>query len=94
MDQQDERASGQAQGPATGAVGANDAVIEELFTYHPPDDLQKVAYKTIREGAKNFAKIIDGCCPPGPDRTAAIRKIREAVFVANACIATGNAQYR
>ena len=81
-----------------GSVGvpvpaAKDA-IEELFTYHQPTEAQKGLYLDIREAGKNLARVIDASCPPGPDRTAAIRKLREAVMTANACIATGNAQYR
>jgi hypothetical protein len=68
--------------------------IETLFTYHAPTEEQKVSYLQIREAAKALARCIDAHCPAGPDRTAAVRKIREAVMVANASIATGNAQYR
>lgn len=72
---------------------AQDA-IERLFTYHKPTDEQAHQYLRIRNAAKNLVRCIDEECPPGPDRTAAVRKIREAVMTANAAIATGNAQYR
>lgn len=68
-------------------------VIEELFTYHAPTEEQNAAYLAIREKAKELARVIDANCPRGPDRTAAIRKLREAVMTANACIATHNAVY-
>ena len=68
--------------------------IEELFTYHAPTGDQPERYLRIREAGKALARVIDECCPPGPDRTAAVRHIREAVMTANASIATGNAQYR
>ena len=68
--------------------------IEELFTYHAPDDEQSHKYLRIRKAAKDLVRVIDADCPSGPDRTAAVRKIREAVMTANASIATGNAQYR
>ena len=85
------------QGPG-GSIGvpvesAKDA-IEELFTYHKPTDDQAHQYLRIREAAKALVRCIDHEVPPGPDRTAAVRKIREAVMTANAAIATGNAQYR
>lgn len=70
------------------------SVIEALFTYHPPTDEQKVSYTLIRDAAKSLAQVIDQCCPAGPDRTTAIRKLRECVMTANASIATNNAQYR
>ena len=69
-------------------------VIESIFTYQAPTPEQIVLYRQIREGAKHLAYIIDNCCPAGPDRTAAVRHIREAVMTANASIATNNAQYR
>lgn len=68
--------------------------IEELFTYHKATPEQEIAYLNIRSQAKALVRIIDAMCPPGPDRTTAVRKIREAVMTANASIATGNAQYR
>lgn len=68
--------------------------IEELFTYHAPTGDQPERYLRIREAGKALARVIDECCPAGPDRTAAVRHIREAVMTANASIATGNAQYR
>lgn len=69
-------------------------VIEEIFTYHAPTPEQVEKYQRIRDKAKELARVIDECCEPGPDRTAAVRKVREAVMTANASIATGNAQYR
>ena len=85
------------QGP-DGSVGvpvppARDP-IEELFTYHKPTPEQEQAYRQIRDAGKALARCIDHWCPAGPDRTAAVRSIREAVMTANASIATGNAQYR
>ena len=74
--------------------GPKNAVIEDIFTNHAPTPEQVVLYQNIREGAKHLVYIIDNCCPAGPDRTAAVRHIREAVMTANQCIATNNAQYR
>ena len=82
--------SGEVSVPTDEPKGA----IEELFTYHAPSGDQPERYKRIREAAKALAYEIDRSCPPGPDRTAAIRHIREAVMTANASIATNNAQYR
>jgi len=78
--------------PTTPAM--NPDVIENLFTYHPPTMEQTAAYLEIRNAAKDLARVIDRVCPAGPDRTTAIRKIREAVMTANASIATNNASYR
>jgi len=68
--------------------------IERLFTYHQPTPAQEQSYLEIRSAAKDLVRIIDRHCPPGPDRTTAVRKIREGVMTANASIATQNAQYR
>lgn len=81
-----------------GSVGvpveaAKDA-IETLFTYHEPTPEQEISYLQIREAGKALVRCIDAHVPPGPDRTAAVRKVREAVMTANTAIATGNAQYR
>ena len=68
--------------------------IEILFTYHAPTLEQTESYKRIRKAAMELAREIDRSCPGGPDRTAAVRHVREAVMTANASIATNNAQYR
>ncbi len=68
--------------------------IENLFTYHVPTEEQKDSYVVIREKAMEFARVIDENCPESPDRTAAIRYLREAVMTANAAIATKGGFYR
>jgi hypothetical protein len=61
--------------------------IETLFTYHPTREGQPQQYEEIRAAAKQFAKVIVANCPPCADTTVAVRKVREAVMVANAAIA-------
>lgn len=68
--------------------------IEAIFTYHPPTGDEPGRYLRIREAAKTLAYVIDQCCPPSPDRTAAIRSVSEAVMTANASIARRGASYR
>ena len=70
------------------------AVIENIFTYHAPTPEQQVKYVKLRSKAKEMAYVIHECCEPGPDRTHAMRQLREAVMTANQSIATNNAQYR
>ena len=60
-----------------------------VFTYHPPTEETIPKYNAIREAGLAFAKVIEANAPPSPDRTVAIRKIREAVMTANAAIACG-----
>jgi len=69
-------------------------VLVHLFTYHAPTPEQTESYQRIRAAALALANVIDRECPAGADRTAAVRKIREAVMTANASIATHNAPYR
>jgi hypothetical protein len=61
--------------------------LDNWFTYHPPKPGQGEKYTEIREAAKVFAELIVQLTPPSADQTAAIRKVREAVFTANAAIA-------
>lgn len=65
-----------------------DSLMDDLFTYHPPTPEQAERYKAINEAAKAFAKVVHMACPQSPDRSAAMRLIREARMTANASIAT------
>lgn len=81
-------------GEGHAAVPAPKDQIEELFTYHAPTDEQKLKYIAIRSKAMEMARVIDAQCPGSPDRTVAIRKLRECVMTANASIATNGGHYR
>lgn len=61
--------------------------VDDVFTYHAPTDAQKEQYAQIRRHAADFVETILECAPDCADRTAAIRKVREAVMTANAAIA-------
>lgn len=62
--------------------------VNHWFTYHPPaNESQKANYKKLREAGREFAQTILACTPSCPDQTVAVRKVREAVMVANAAIA-------
>jgi hypothetical protein len=63
------------------------ATIDNWFTYHAPTPEQLVQYREIRTAAKIFAETINRHVPGGADKTAAIRKVREATMTANAAIA-------
>lgn len=64
-----------------------EAEIEKQFEYHPATGDQPQRYQAIRDAGKLLARVIIQSAPPSADRTAAIRKVREAVFTANAAIA-------
>ncbi len=61
--------------------------LEDIFTYHAPGDWERNSYEKIRDQAKSLAAVILERCPPCADTSAAIRKVREAVMIANAAIA-------
>lgn len=63
--------------------------LDHIFTYHAPDDDQRVAYERLRSSAKDFAKAILDLTPTCADQMAAIRHVREALMTANAAIALG-----
>lgn len=66
---------------------AEKAELDNLFTHHPPHGDQAARYGRIRESARQFAEVILLSAPQSADRSAAIRKVREAVMTANAAIA-------
>lgn len=61
--------------------------LDNWFTYHAPTPDQVEKYGRLREAARVFAQVIIENTPACADQTVAIRKVREAVFVANAAIA-------
>ena len=64
-------------------------VIENWFTYHAPSADQQAVYVKLRSAAQIFAIAINNLVPDCADKTAALRKLREAVMTANAAIACG-----
>lgn len=60
--------------------------VREVFTYHQPDTMQIAAISAIREDAIRLATTILASAPDCADRSAAIRKVREAMMTANASI--------
>ena len=63
--------------------------LENWFTYHAPQAGQQEKYLALRLAAKAFAVAVVEHTPSCPDQTVAVRKIREAVMVANQAIACG-----
>jgi len=63
------------------------ADLDNTFTYHKPKPEQLPIYEEIRSRAKDFALYLIENVPNCPDRTAAIRKLRECVMTANAAVA-------
>ena len=61
--------------------------LDWVFDYHRPNDEQRKMHDDVRAAAKNMVTVIIESCPACADRSAAIRKVREAMFTANAAIA-------
>lgn len=67
--------------------GITRANLHELFKYHPPTPMQSVNYQNLRRAAYDFANAILALTPECEDQQQALRKVREALFTANAAIA-------
>lgn len=67
--------------------GQNEARIENNFKYHPPKDDQPQRYEMIREAARHFAHVINGCTPSSREQSLAFTALEEVVMQANAAIA-------
>ena len=77
----------ETQGQAGYACEMSDeAKVREIFTYHSPTPYTTPKFEAIRAAGKYFAEVLLANVPRGADRTAAIRKLREAVMTANAGI--------
>lgn len=68
-------------------MSSDKADIEVWFTYHTPTPEDIAKYAAIRGAAKVLAQVIVENAPASPDRTVAVRKLRECVMTANASIA-------
>ena len=60
--------------------------VEELFTYHTWNEEQTAHGVKVREALVNAATVILDEVPDSPDRTVAIRKLREARMDCNSAI--------
>lgn len=67
-------------------VQVTDVSIQRQFQAIPPDAEQVEQMGRIRLAGQQFAQVIKNETNGSPDQTAAIRKVREAVFTANACV--------
>lgn len=63
--------------------------LANWFTYHAPTEGQPQAYEELRAAGRALAETIVRLTPASADQTAAVRKVREAIFTANAAIACG-----
>jgi hypothetical protein len=66
--------------------------LDQLFTYHPPNESQIVRYQDLREKAKELAKLIVDHCPESREASLAITHLQTANMFANAAIAIHEAE--
>lgn len=65
------------------------ATVDDMFEYHKWTDEQVLDSKEVREVLAHAVKVIIKNVPPSADRSAAIRKIREARMDCNSAITHG-----
>lgn len=66
-----------------------EAAIDDAFDYHPWNEQQQAQGKDVRFALALAVKTIIKNVPPSADRTAAIRKLREARMDCNSAITHG-----
>lgn len=59
---------------------------ESTFDYLKPTDDQVISMNAARQAAKGYALALDTILPDGPDKTYAMRKLREVAMWANVAI--------
>lgn len=74
---------------ARGLTPEVEKAIEDAFESRPLAGIQFTQVAAIRTALGDAVKAIVANAPPGPDRSAAIRKCREARMDANSAIAHG-----
>lgn len=64
-------------------------VVQDMFQYHPWDEEKVRLGGRVRTALENAVVEIIQNVPPSPDRSAAIRKLREARMDCNSAITHG-----
>lgn len=54
------------------------AAADEISAYHQLDAAQRICVKHLQDALSAFLQTIVLCCPPGPERSTAISRAREA----------------
>jgi hypothetical protein len=70
----------------TGVEPENAAAIYDMFEYHAWDEQKIARGHVVRKALAAAVGVIITNVPPGPDRSVAIRKIREARMDCNSAI--------
>ncbi len=67
--------------------GPTDFSVVNWFVWHPATEHTGPLHDTIRASFRALALTELATLPPGADRTLALRKLQEAMWAANACVA-------
>lgn len=62
------------------------AAVDDMMTFHKWTDEQLAVGAPVRKKAKELITAIITGVPPGPDRSDAIRSVRNALYAANGAI--------
>lgn len=71
---------------AQGRTPEIEAAVDNMFDFHAWNELQVAEGKQVREALAAAVKVIIDVVPPSADRSAAIRKVREARMDCNSAI--------
>lgn len=71
---------------AQGRTPEIEAAVDNIFDYHAWNEIQVEDGKQVRKALAEAVKVIIDVVPPSADRSAAIRKIREARMDCNSAI--------
>ena len=68
------------------------ALLDTLFTYHPPNESQIERYQALRQYTKGLAELTHKLAPDSEERTQAILHLRGFLIWANAILAINEAE--
>jgi hypothetical protein len=72
----------------------SDAVLDDWFGYHRPSDESIAgAHEQVRAKCRDLAGFLSELLPECPDKTVALRAVRQVMYEANACIAVQQKLY-
>lgn len=72
----------------------SDADVENWFGYHPPGCVHIIqAHEQIRREFGALAVSLNNLLPEGPDKSVALRAVRDVMYQANACVAVAQDVY-
>lgn len=71
----------------------SDAQLDSWFAYHSPGNPEVgEALKQIRTACRELAALFQSVIPECPDKTVALRAVREAMWAGNAAVACNQSE--